>query len=307
MISIVIISKDEPSLDGTLTDVTRQAEDLNEPCEVVVVDASSGRLDQIRQRHAGRVRWLQFEQPQGVGISIPHQRNAGVCAAKGEVIVFTDAGCQPGDGWLERLVAPLRQGENVTCGLTLALPGSDSLYDRGARRALGARYLAECPTINLAFRRAAFEAVGGFDEEFSYGSDVDFSWRLTEAGYRIHGVPHAVIRHDLGTSRRQLRRSYVYGKARMRLYRKHPARIRQVLRRDPIVVAYPAYLLGVPLAVALPARAAFRFGWPAGVAFPLYLALLIVPAWRNRSDGPVRVLTDHLAFGAGALAELVSR
>lgn len=307
MISIVIISKDEPSLDGTLTDVTRQAEDLNEPCEVIVVDASSGRLDHIRQRHAGRVRWLQFEQPQGVGISIPHQRNAGVCAAKGEVIVFTDAGCQPGDGWLERLVAPLRQGEDVTCGLTLALPGSDSLYDRGARRALGARYLAECPTINLAFRRGAFEAVGGFDEEFSYGSDVDFSWRLTEAGYRIHGVPHAVIRHDLGTSRRQLRRSYVYGKARMRLYRKHPARIRQVLRRDPIVVAYPAYLLGVPLAVALPARAAFRFGWPAGVAFPLYLALLIVPAWRNRSDGPVRVLTDHLAFGAGALAELVSR
>ena len=305
MISIVIISKDEATLDGTLTDVTRQAAELGEPCEVIVVDASSGRLDHIRRRHAGQIRWVEFQQPPGVGISIPHQRNAGVCAAKGEVIVFTDAGCRPGSGWLERLVAPLRDGEEVTCGLTLALPGSDALYDRGARRALGARYLAECPTINLAFHRGAFDAVDGFDEGFSYGSDVDFSWRLTDAGYRIHGVPHAVIRHDLGTHRRQLRRSFVYGKARMRLYRKHPSRIRNVLRRDPIVVAYPAYLLGLPLALALPARAALRFGWPAGVAFPLYLALLAVPAWRNRSDGAVRVLTDHLAFGAGALKELI--
>jgi GT2 family glycosyltransferase len=305
MISIVIISKDEASLDTTLTDVTCEAEGLGEPCEVVVVDASSGRLDHIRQRHAGRIRWVQFEQPEGVAISIPHQRNAGVCAARGEIIVFTDAGCRPDPGWLAGLVAPLRNGEQVTCGLTLALPGSDSLYDRGARRALGARYLAECPTINLAFHRGAFDTVDGFDEEFSYGSDVDFSWRLIDAGFRIHGVPQAVIRHDLGTRRRQLRRSYVYGKARMRLYRKHPDRIRQVLRRDPMVVAYPAYLLGVPLAMALPARAAFRFGWPAGVAFPLYLALLAVPAWRNRSNGSVRVLTDHLAYGAGALAELV--
>jgi GT2 family glycosyltransferase len=307
VISIVIISKDEASLDDTLTDVTRQAADLGEPCEVVVVDASCGRLDHIRRRHAGQVRWTAFQQPEGVAISIPHQRNAGVRGARGEIIVFTDAGCRPDPGWLARIVAPLRRGEQVTCGLTLSVPGSDPLYDRGARRALQARYLAECPTINLAFRRGAFNAVGGFDERFSYGSDVDFSWRLTDAGYRIQGVPHAVIRQDLGTRRRQLRRSYVYGKARIRLYRKHPARLTHVLRRDPIVVAYPAFLLGLPLAAALPARAAFRFGWPAGVAFPLYLALLMIPAWRNRSERPVKVLTNHLAYGAGALAELVRR
>ena len=42
MISIVIISKDEESLDGTLADVTRQAKDFGEPAEVVVVDASGG-------------------------------------------------------------------------------------------------------------------------------------------------------------------------------------------------------------------------------------------------------------------------
>ena len=75
-----------------------------------MVDASGGRLDHIRRRHADQVRWMQFQPPAGVRVSIPHQRNAGVRAARGDIIVFTDAGCQPEPGWLDRLVAPLRAG-----------------------------------------------------------------------------------------------------------------------------------------------------------------------------------------------------
>src|ERR1019366_2324366 len=243
VISVVIISKDEASLDNTVTDVIHQANDLRESSEIVVVDASGGRLDHIRLRHETGVRWVQFEQPPGVCVSIPHQRNAGVRAAHGEIIVFTDAGCRPEQGWLACLVAPLLQAEHVTVGLALATPGSTGLYDRGARQALESRYLTECSTINLGFRREAFDAVGGFDEGFAYGSDVDFAWRLTDAGYRIRSVPDAIVRHDWGEWRRQLRRSYVYGKARMRLYRKHHERLRRVLRDDPMAVVYPVFLL----------------------------------------------------------------
>lgn len=291
MISIVVISKDEVSLDDTLSDVICQATDLSEPSEIVVVDASGGRLDYVRQRHKAAVVWAQFEQPAGVRVSIPHQRNAGVRAARGEIIVFTDAGCRPEPGWLVRLIAPLLQDEHIAVGLALATPGSTGLYDRGARQALESPYITECSTINLAFRRTAFDAVGGFDEGFAYGSDVDFAWRLTEAGYRIRSVPDAVVRHDWGGWRRQLRRSYVYGKARARLYRKHPKRLRHVLRENPMVVVYPAFLLGLPLTFVL----------------PFYPALLLIPAWRNRSDGPVQVVVDHLSYGAGILAELIAR
>jgi cellulose synthase/poly-beta-1,6-N-acetylglucosamine synthase-like glycosyltransferase len=291
VISIVIVSKDEASLDDTVADVIYQAKGLKESSEIVVVDASEGRLDHIRLRHETEVRWVQFEQPPGVRVSIPHQRNAGVRAAHGEIIVFTDAGCRPERGWLVRLVAPLHQDEHITVGLTLATPGSTGLYDRAARQALESRYLTECSTINLAFGREAFDAIGGFDEGFAYGSDVDFTWRLTDAGYRIRSVPNAVVRHNWGGWRRQLRRSYVYGKARMRLYRKHRTRLRHVLRNDPMVVVYPVFLLGLPLTIL----------------FPFYPALLLVPAWRNRSEGAVRVLVDHLTYGVGVLAELVTR
>lgn len=304
MISFVIISKDEASLAETLTAVASQAASIGEAAEILVVDASEGRLDDIRDRHADSVRWLPFEPIPGVRTSIPHQRNAGVRAASGDIIVFTDAGCRVDPDWAERLVAPLRSGrEQVTAGVTLSTGPGTGLYDQPpaaadhrhadeAQPAVPAgTYLSECPTINLAFTRAAFDAVGGFDESFAYGSDVDFSWRLIDAGYRVLSVPGAVVRHDWGDFNRQLRRSYRYGKARARLYRKHRSRLRHVLRTDPMVVVYPAFLVGLPLTLL----------------FPLYPALLLIPAWRNRSHGAVRVLVDHLMFGLGVLAEVAGR
>jgi hypothetical protein len=293
VISIVIISKDEASLDGTLTDVACQAQACEESSEIVVVDASEGRLDHIRLRHETEVRWVQFQQPPGVTVSIPHQRNAGVHAARGEIIVFTDAGCQPETGWLARLVAPLLQDEHITAGLFLGAVGSTGPcpWDDAVHQALESRYLTKCGSGNLAFRREAFDAVSGFDEGFAYSSDTDFCWRLIDAGYRIRSVPDAVVHHDWGTWRRQLRRSYVYGKGTMRLYRKHRARLKHVLRADPTVVVYPVFLLCLPLTLI----------------FPFYPALLLIPAWRNRSKGAVRVLVSHLTFGAGVLAELFAR
>lgn len=292
MISIVVISKNEPGIDSTLSDIAIQARELDESSEIIVIDASGNRLNYIRERHEGTVRWEPFQPPPGVSVSIPHQRNAGVRSSTGEIIVFTDAGCRPQPGWLKKLTDPIFRGEQVTAGPAVTASHAPGLYDRAIGVADSSDYLSECPTINMAFHRQVFDAIDGFDERFSYGSDIDFSWRLVDAGYRIRSVPEAVIiRQDLGSWRRQLRRSYSYGRARARLYEKHRTRMRKIMRTDPIVVVYPAFLLGLPLAVI----------------FPFYPALLLIPAWRNRSLGAARVLTDHLAFGAGVLAELALR
>jgi GT2 family glycosyltransferase len=297
MISIVVISKDEPSLDGTLASLADHVAALGEPAEIIVVDASAGRLEFIRERHAATVRWLDFQQPPGVRISIPHQRNAGVLAAQGDqddIIVFTDAGCLPEEAWLKHLVSPLRAGENAIAGTSQDMSGADvfpNQYIGRVGEADDGSYLVECPTLNFAFRRAVFDEIGGFDERFAYGSDVDFTWRLNDAGYRVRHVPEAVLRHDWGEAKRQRRRSFLYGKARARLYLKHKARRKNILKSDPIVVIYPLFLLGLPLTLV----------------FPLYPLLLVIPAWRNRAAGGFRVLVDHLWYGAGVLAEVAGR
>jgi cellulose synthase/poly-beta-1,6-N-acetylglucosamine synthase-like glycosyltransferase len=294
MISIVIINKDESGLDDTLSVVTAQGAALGEQVEIIVVDASAGRLDYIRQRHSTAVRWLDFEQPPGVRITIPHQRNVGVHAAEGDIIVFTDAGCIPEDRWLKWMVSSFRSGEDAVTGTVQDTSGVTVYPNEYAGRieaTAEGSYLAECATINFAFRRTAFDAIGGFDERFAYGSDVDFTWRLNDAGYRVRHIPEAILRHDWGESRRQRRRSFVYGKARARLYRKHAARRKNILREDPVVVIYPLFLIGLPLTLI----------------FPLYPLLLAIPAWRNRANGGFRVLVDHLWYAAGVLAELAGR
>ena len=289
MISIVIISKDEPMLADTLDVVCAQSMELGEAAEVIVVDASEGRLDEIKRRYEDQLTWIQFERPAGVGISIPHQRNAGVLAARGDIVVFTDAGCVPESGWLEQIVAPMLNGESMTHGLTLGAVGGMRLHDRLATERVQSTYLPECSTINTAFLREVFDKIGGFDERFRYGSDVDFSWRAIDAGFKIRSAPAAAVRHDWGTSKRQARRAYLYGKARARLYQKHPQRLRRAWREDPIFLIYPLFLIGLPITLV----------------FPLYPAFLLIPAWRNRKDGGVRVVIDHLIFGTGVLVEWV--
>lgn len=286
--SCIIINKNERTVVETLDALEGEIAGIPQAVEVIVVDASGGKLDDVYSRY-DRLRIVPFTPPAGVRVSIPHQRNRGIDQASSDIIVFIDAGCSPEPGWLARLLAPLAEGEDVVAGRTVAAgKGVNNYGARTTREHVG--YLSECPTINLAFRKAAAACVEGFDESFQYGSDVDFSWRLVDRGYRIRFAPDAVVVTDWGDWRRQIRRSYVYGKARARLYRKHRGKRSEILRRDPVTVAYPLFLLGLPLALR----------WPG------YVALLVLPMWRNRRIGGAAATLDHLVYGAGVLAEMTS-
>jgi GT2 family glycosyltransferase len=284
---MVIVSKDESSLSGTLDAVEELMPGSLD--EVVVVDASQRRLDWIRVDHPW-VTWHDYEQPEGVAVTIAHQRNIGVADASGDIIVFIDSGCIPQEHWAGRLLGPiLDEGEVVACGP--AVSQGRSIYSGPNWWGhTTERYVSAAATINIAFQREAFEAVGGFDESFAAGEDIDFTWRLTDAGYRLRWVPDAVVEHEWGDPRRQLRRSFAYGVGWARLFRKHPRRLKSVFQDQPVAVVYPLFLLGTPLAIRHRA----------------YLLLLLVPLWRARhEDAPVMVLLDHLVQGMGVLAEVI--
>jgi len=286
-VSLIIVNKDDRLLSETLDALkpfVGRALD-----EVLVVDASNRALDDIRLSHEW-ARWIDYEQPSGIRTTIAHQRNIGVRNASGDVIVFTDSGCLPENDWLEKLLSPiLEEGENVSCGPSRAIGKSvysgshwwgDTQMD----------YATMAPTINLAFRREAFEAVGGFDESFGSGEDIDFSWRLIDNGYRLRWVQDAVVQHDWGTPERQLRRAFFYGKGQCRLLRKHPHRLVEATKLNSVPVVYALFLLGLPLTL--------KWRW-----YPL---ILLWPMWRQRNeDLRWLVLLDHLAMGAGVLHELI--
>jgi hypothetical protein len=288
-VSIIVVSKDEPQLSQTLAALGHElgaetGRDVSGESEVVVVDASSGRLDGARSDHPW-VGWVDFDPPQG-RVTIACQRNAGVRACRGDIVVFVDSGCVPCEGWLGHLVAPIARGEELV--VSGPATGPHNTFERLTPPGK-LLYLEEAPTINLAVHRSVFDRVGSFDEAFSYGSDVDFTWRVVDAGIRIRYEALASVEHDWGNFRRRMRRARQYGAARARLYRKHPERVLRALYEDPVPFVYPLWLLGLP--IALRRRA--------------YLLLLALPLWRARKHAsPAEVVLAHLFQGVGSLSEV---
>jgi GT2 family glycosyltransferase len=286
LVSVVIINKNDRGIADTLAALRKVRCPL--PFEVVVIDASNGRLDDIAAGFP-EVRWIAFASRTGRKFTIPEQRNTGVHEAKGTIVVFTDANCVPNEDWLELLVAPIiNEGEQLVAGSTRSR-GQSSIYDQDHDHRKGQKYIRECPTINLAFRKETYQKIGGFDERFDYGSDVDFSWRANDLGFKVRYVPEAIIAHDWGSASDDAKRSYRYGVARARLYKKHPGRWRQLFTKDITALIYPVYILGLPLTI---------WFWP----YPL---LILIPLAKNVQKQPLKVLKKHLIYGTGVLRELV--
>jgi glycosyltransferase involved in cell wall biosynthesis len=280
-VSIVTITKDDPDVAVTVENLLEESRRYPGDSEVLVVDATPGTPHRVDD---GQVRWIAFE-PRGTKATIPEQRNVGVAQSSGDVVVFIDSGCVPGPEWLRHMTAPIRdEGEQIVAGAHTA-SGRGSIRDHDLDFRGGSEYLREAPTINLAIVKSVFTAVGGFDESFGYGSDVDFTWRSVASGYRIRHQPSAVVSHDWGATGDDLRRSWVYGQARFKLYAKHPAHRSRVMKDDPIAVLYPLFLLAVVLS-----RGDRRV-----------LATAAVPMVKNLRRRPLLTFAHNVAFGAGVL------
>jgi GT2 family glycosyltransferase len=75
---------------------------------------------------------------------------------------------------------------------------------------------------NLAVRRQAFDAVGGFAEDLVTGEDVDLCWRLQIAGYRFAVAEAAVVaKRDRVGFTDVFRQGFAFGLGGPVLYRRH--------------------------------------------------------------------------------------
>jgi GT2 family glycosyltransferase len=131
-------------------------------------------------------------------------RNRGAAIASGEWLVFIDADTTPAPDLIDRYFDPLPPPRvALLAGTIVDVPGSQRLSSRlTARRGqmshritldrVGTPY---AQTANCAVRRAAFAAVGGFDERARCGEDADLGFRLLRAGWQLQERPGAVVEH----------------------------------------------------------------------------------------------------------------
>jgi O-antigen biosynthesis protein len=200
---------------------------LNYPAyEVIVVD--DGSTDDTPYV-AAQFPWVRYFHQSNHGLS--HARNTGAAAAEGDVFAYTDSDCMVDPDWLYYLIGTLVSGDYAGVGgPNITPPAQDWIQacvaaaPGGPSHVLLTDTVAEhIPGCNMAFYRWAFEGVGGFDTEYrKAGDDVDFCWRIQQAGWVIAFSPTAIVWHFRRfTLRAFLKQQDGYGEAESLLRFKH--------------------------------------------------------------------------------------
>ena len=239
--------------------------DQTVPHTVVVCD--NGSSDETRTR-------LQDSFPEvrvvelGANLGFSVACNRGVLSGDTDIIVLLNNDVEARPDFLERIVRPIVEDTRVgsTAGLLLqpdeiaidsmgvtvdaTLSGFPRLRRRPIDDAASVTPLLTGPIGGAgAYRRTAWEQVGGLDEGvLFYGEDVDLALRLRAAGWRTSAAPGAVAvhlgsataRHRSGWQRYQGGFARGYFLHRYRVLRGAPAV--RALVTEAIVVAGDAYL-----------------------------------------------------------------
>ena len=132
--------------------------------------------------------------------------NAGLAAARGEIILTTDMSCIARPDWISQIVAcfedprvgcvggeieMIRSHDNLALRYQ-ARNGYMSPLHAAARRKIP--FLPFADGANASFRRAVFEEIGGFEESFFKAADVEICYRLLVlTHYKILFCPDCVV------------------------------------------------------------------------------------------------------------------
>jgi O-antigen biosynthesis protein len=194
--------------------------------EVIVVnDGSTDSTPAILQEYGVRI-----ISTENHGLS--SARNTGLAAAGGEIVAYTDDDAYPDRHWLTYLAHTFLTTSYVGVGGPNVPPKDDGLIADCVANAPGGpihvllsdREAEHIPGCNMAFRKAALQAIDGFDPQFrSAGDDVDICWRLIEQGWKIGFNPAAMVWHHRRNSiRGYLKQQRGYGRAEAMLEKKWP-------------------------------------------------------------------------------------
>lgn len=198
---------------------------------ILVNDGGDDRVNEIAALYSE----VKLHSVEHGGLSVA--RNLGAAAATGDIFVYTDDDCIVEPDWLTWIVKGFEKGENVGCvgGPNIPPPPRSATQAQiiaapgGPVHVLLTDTEAEhLPGCNIAVRRDVFEEIGGFNPIFrTAGDDVDFCWRITDAGYELGFVAAAFVWHYRRfTPRAYFRQQTGYGRAEAMLMPLHQQRFR---------------------------------------------------------------------------------
>ncbi len=189
---------------------------------IVVVGPTRDHTLDILKEYAGRLRVLHCPV---ANLSV--SRNIGLRAARGEIVAYIDDDAVPSRNWLLQLnrifanpliaatggvvylVHPAHSAIQHRLGIISALAEQydvrAGLLDKLPPEGLGRFWTMRMMGANMAYRRSALMAIGGFDEFYEWVyDDTDAAVRLASAGFFVQPTAEAPVYHVPASSRNRV-------------------------------------------------------------------------------------------------------
>ena len=202
--------------------------------EVIIVndgstDATAAIADKYAKKHPDIFRVI-HQSNKGLSFA----RNAGMYAARGSIVAYTDSDCYIDQHWLHFMALAFQDGRFAAVGGPNLAPPEDnrtaacvSVSPGAPTHVLLTDEIAEhIPGCNMAFRREDLLSIQGFDATYrAAGDDVDVCWRLQNSGKEVgFSASMTVWHHRRNTVKAYLRQQVGYGRSEALLAPKHPER-----------------------------------------------------------------------------------
>jgi GT2 family glycosyltransferase len=314
-LSVIVCTRDRG--EALATCLTALEAQRRPPGEIIVVDNSADANAAGVCAARPTVRYVHEPRP---GLSFA--RNAGIAAAAGQLVAFTDDDVTPQANWTAEIVRAFA-GSSAEAITGLVLPVRlDTEPQRtfelvtgsfGARfhpLLFDSRFFAETvgdgaqvwrigAGANMAFRRSVFDRIGGFDTRLGAGAsgcseDSEFWYRILATGGSCFYEPRAVVLHDHRADwpglKRQMR-AYMNGHVSALIAQadmfNHPGNLRRIF------LQLPRYFItqGVKSLNGAPARRRVLqqqfLGWASGLRYLFNLG------WRRRRPSRPSILEDN--------------
>jgi glycosyltransferase involved in cell wall biosynthesis len=213
-LSLIICTRDRAAQLRQCLEAVARLQSLR-PWELIVIDNGSRDetadvLAQFSALHGGA--------SQGLCVVIGHEpeaglaraRNLGLSLARGDIVAFTDDDCYPEPGYLDSTLEPFDDKQvGFMAGKVLLHDPADypitilTLADRVDFAPKTFLRTGVLLGANMAFRREALAAAGGFDPAFGVGAlfpaeDIDAAARVNLLGWCGLYWPKSIVRHHHG-------------------------------------------------------------------------------------------------------------
>ena len=192
-------------------------QDFDGAWELVLVDnGSEDESRQIAESFRGRLGLRILDARERAGAA--WATNQGVRHASGQNLIFIDADDEVAPGYLAAMAEALERHDFIVSAFdheALNPQWLRSAHGRFARDPQNplSDHFGVLPSAggSVGITRAAFEAAGGFPDEFPRMYDIAMSWKVQFAGTKLHYVPDAVYRVRYRSSLLELYRQGLAG------------------------------------------------------------------------------------------------